>query len=60
MRKYYLKYLLAFVLFACLGAGVFFGVTKIYEGDSGRRNTLANRFVQQVEDYPSDDAGVYQ
>ena len=57
MRKYYLKYLLAFVLFTCLGAGVFFGVTKIYEGDSGRRNTLANRFVQQVEDYPSDDAG---
>ena len=57
MRKYYLKYLVAFLLFAVLGAGVFFGVTKIYEGDSGRRNTLANRFVQQVEEYPSEDVG---
>ena len=57
MRKYYLKYLLAFALFACLGTAVFFAVTKIYEGDSGRRNTLANRFVQQVEEYPSDDLG---
>lgn len=57
MRKYYLKYLLALVLFVCLGAGVFFGVTKIYEGDSGRRNTLANRFVQEVESYPADDLG---
>ena len=57
MRKYYLKYLVAFVLFVVLGVGAFFAVTKIYEGDSGRRNTLANRFVQQVEEYPSDDLG---
>lgn len=57
MRKYYLKYLVAFLLFAVLGVGTFFAVTKIYEGDSGRRNTLANRFVQQVEEYPSDDLG---
>lgn len=55
MRKYYLKYLVAFLLFVVLGVGAFFAVTKIYEGDSGRRNTLANRFVQQVEEYPSDD-----
>ena len=57
MRKYYLKYLVAFLLFAVLGAVAFFVVTKIYEGDSGRRNTLANRFVQQVEEYPSEDVG---
>lgn len=57
MRKYYLKYLVAFLLFVVLGVGAFFAVTKIYEGDSGRRNTLANRFVQQVEEYPSDDLG---
>lgn len=57
MRKYYLKYLVAFLLFVVLGIGAFFAVTKIYEGDSGRRNTLANRFVQQVEEYPSDDLG---
>jgi signal transduction histidine kinase len=57
MRKYYLKYLVAFLLFVVLGVGAFFAVTKIYEGDSGRRNTLANRFVQQVEEYPSEDLG---
>ncbi len=57
MRKYYLKYLVAFLLFAVLGAVAFFVVTKIYEGDSGRRNTLANRFVQQVEENPSEDVG---
>ena len=57
MRKYYLKYLLAFVLFVSLGVGTYFAVGRIFTGDSGRRNTLANRFVQQVEDYPSDDAG---
>ena len=57
MRKYYLKYLAAFAVFVCIGAAAFFAVTKIYEGDSGRRNTLANRFVQQVAEYPSDDVG---
>lgn len=55
MRKYYGKYLVVLILFICLGLGVFFASRQIFMGDSGRRNTLANRFVQQVEAYPSDD-----
>lgn len=57
MRKYYLKYLVAFILFVSLGFGTYFAVDRIFTGDSGRRNTLANRFVQQVESYPADDMG---
>lgn len=55
MRKYFGKYLVVLLLFVCLGIGVFYSVRQIFMGDSGRRNTLANRFVQQVEEYPSDD-----
>ena len=55
MRKYSGKYIVTLIIFICLGIGVFFAFGSIFEGDSGRRNTLANRFVQKIESYPSDN-----
>ena len=55
MRKYSDKYIVTLIIFICLGIGAFLASDSIFEGDSGRRNTLANRFVQQIESYPSGD-----
>lgn len=55
MRKYSCKYIVTLIIFICLGIGAFLASDSIFEGDSGRRNTLANRFVQQIESYSSGD-----
>ena len=48
MRKYYLKYLLAFALFACLGAGVFFGVTMWQSSTRSLKRTASKLNQQQT------------
>ena len=55
MRKYSGKYIVMLIIFISLGIGAFLASDSIFEGDSGRRNTLANRFVQKIESYPSGD-----
>ena len=55
MRRFLPKYIAAVVLFLCIGFGVFYAVGSIFGGDSGRRNTLVNRFTDEVSAYPSDN-----
>lgn len=55
MKKYTLKYIVAFFLFLCMGLGVLFGTRFLFATESGKRNTLINRFVHSIEADDSED-----
>ena len=55
MKKYTLKYIVALMVFLCIGIGVLFGTRMVFGADSGKRNTLINRFVHSLEEDTSSD-----
>lgn len=55
MKKYTLKYIVALLVFLCIGIGVLFGTRMVFSADSGKRNTLINRFVHILEEDTSSD-----
>lgn len=55
MKKYTLKYIVATVLFLCMGLGVLFGTRFLFAAENGQRNTLINRFVHSIEADDSED-----
>lgn len=57
MKKYTLKYIVAALIFLCIGLGVLLGTKLIFAADSGKRNTLINRCVHSLEEDESSDIG---
>ena len=55
MKKYSFKYIVAFILFLCMGIGVLLGTRALFASESGKRNTLINRFVHSIETDDSED-----
>ena len=55
MKKYTLKYIVAVILFLCMGLGVLFGTKVLFASENGKRNTLINRYVHSVEEDTSND-----